>query len=149
MTGMMTSFSLPGLPSLFSLRISSAPCGAELRANASFGDTAAITPREESVEAMRAANALRVNVRFIKSPLKFIVLIRMRSRQCKTENIATRGNRHILSASDRIAHRGRTDVLPRVEVPQRLAVSRVYGFKRTGIVPEKHKTAGRRHSAGR
>src|SRR5580698_9013425 len=63
----MMSFSLPGLPSLLSLRIAPASCAAEHCANASFGNTAAVTPKAESTEAHRAANVLRVKVEFMFS----------------------------------------------------------------------------------
>src|SRR5580700_4902617 len=61
----MTSFSLPGLPSLFILRIPPASCMAEPWANARLGNKVAVTPKAESTEAHRAANVLRVKVEFI------------------------------------------------------------------------------------
>jgi hypothetical protein len=61
---MMTSFSLPGLPSLFSLRIPFAS-PTELCARAIVGETAAVTPNAESTDANRNANILRVKVKFI------------------------------------------------------------------------------------
>src|ERR1700677_3497686 len=63
--GMMTSFSPPGFPSLFSLRIPPASCAGELSASARLGNTAAVNPNPESMEVNRAANALRVKVKFI------------------------------------------------------------------------------------
>jgi hypothetical protein len=62
---MMMSFSDPGLPSLFSLRIPPSLCAEELCARAGLGNTAAVTPKAESTEAQRAENVLRVKVEFI------------------------------------------------------------------------------------
>jgi hypothetical protein len=65
---MMMSFSLPGLPSAFNLRIPLLSCALEACALASEGSTVAVIPSAESMEAKRKANILRVNAKFIKAP---------------------------------------------------------------------------------
>src|SRR5271170_2539482 len=137
----MMSFSLPGLPSLLSLWIAPASCAAEPCANARPGNTAAVTPKAESREVHRVANVLRVKVEFIylllpNRPARFA----RRSRQRETEDVTTCGNRHILFAPDCIAHGGRANVLPSMEMPSRLATLRVHGLKGTRVIPEKHQT---------
>src|SRR5580658_3544114 len=114
---MITSFSLPGFPSLLSLRIAPASCAAEPCADARLGNTAAVTPKAESREAHRAANVLRVKVEFIYLLLQISLRNSRRSRQRETENVTTCGNRDILFAADCIAHRGRANVLPSIEMP--------------------------------
>ena len=64
-TGMMTSFSLPGLPSLFNLRIPFVSGAAEVWAIPDEGNTAEVIPRTDSTEAKRIANILRVRLRFM------------------------------------------------------------------------------------
>src|SRR5580692_2278030 len=146
----MTSFSLPGLPSLFILRIPPASCMAEPCANARLGNKVVVTPKAESTEAHRAANVLRVKVEFIYLLLpNWSSMSACRSRQREAEYVTACGNRHILFAGDRVAHGGRADVLPGIEMPQRFATSRICGFKRAGIVPEKHQFTGGRHGPGR
>jgi hypothetical protein len=75
----MTSFSLPGLPSLLSLRMSPASCVVELLAKARL-DNAAENPKAESAEANRVANVLRVKGKFMNVSFQFIFEIFMRSR---------------------------------------------------------------------
>src|SRR5215472_192262 len=66
---MITSFSLPGLPSEFSLRMPLASWGGLPLAIARVGATAAETPNAESTEANRKANILRLEVKFIDALL--------------------------------------------------------------------------------
>src|ERR1700687_1740939 len=61
----MTSFSLPGFPSAFSLRMAFASC-AELCATPREGSTAAVRPRADRTVPNRIANVLRVEVKFIE-----------------------------------------------------------------------------------
>src|SRR5690348_11642125 len=63
MTGMMMSFSLPGLPSAFSLRMAFA--SSELCAIPRVTPAAAVNPRAERTEPNRTANVRRVDMRFI------------------------------------------------------------------------------------
>src|SRR5579859_946722 len=67
---MMISFSLPGLPSPFSLRMPFASCGSELLAIERVGTTA-LNPKAEITEAKRSVNILRVEARFIDHSFPF------------------------------------------------------------------------------
>src|SRR5216683_5594003 len=70
--------------------------------------------------------------------------------QRETKNVTACGNRHILLASDCVAHRRRAHILPGIEVPQRLATVCVNGLERAGVVAKKNQVAGGCHgSAGR
>jgi hypothetical protein len=62
---MMTSFSLPGFPSPFSLRILFASCVEELCAIPTVGAMVAVIPRADSTEAKRDAKNLRVKFEFM------------------------------------------------------------------------------------
>ena len=146
---MMTSFSLPGLPSLIQLADSSGiPARRRaLRESAWLAIWRTVTPRAENIEANRAANVLRVKYRIHvpPNPFKFnCEYFKSQSRQRETENVTTRRNRHILFARDRVAHGRRTDLLPGVEMPQRLAAARV---RRLQTSRHRHrKTPSRRRS---
>src|SRR5271157_674475 len=75
-TGMITSFSLPGLPSALSLRMAFASC--ELCAVTRVVKPTAVKPRAEKREPNRIANVLRVETKFIfmllsACDLKFVV----------------------------------------------------------------------------
>src|SRR5579864_3195214 len=144
---MMISFSLPGLPSPFSLRMPFASCVSELLAIERVG-TAALNPKAEITEAKRSVNILRVEVRFIDRSFPF-GLRKSLSRQCKAEYITPRCDSNILFSCDRIRHRRRAYILSGVEVPQWLARHGIDGFKRAGIVAEKHQPSRRGQSPSR
>src|SRR4051812_20834444 len=81
---MITSFSLPGFPSLLSFRIALS-CAAGPCAFANTGEAAAVTPNAESTDANRTANILRVR-------LNFIDLLLFQSKIRKTEVFENQGN---------------------------------------------------------
>src|SRR4051812_21400731 len=80
MTGMMMSFSPPGFPSPFSLRMEFASC--ELSATPRVA-AAAVNPRAERAVPNRIANALRVEVKFIFRLLSIYDLEFVVGEKCK------------------------------------------------------------------
>src|SRR4051794_39487347 len=66
-TGMMTSFSLPGLPSPFNFLIPPASCGEGSAEAADDRGTAAESPKTDSTEAIRKAKLLRLEFEFMES----------------------------------------------------------------------------------
>jgi hypothetical protein len=67
-TGMITSFSLPGFPSLFNLRIPpplSAPAVCDTARELNIAE---VTPNADTMEANRALKLLRLNTEFTRIP---------------------------------------------------------------------------------
>src|SRR5438270_3164706 len=137
-TGMITSFSLPGLPSPLSLRI---PLVSEACAIPRADIATEPIPRADKTEANRAANVRRLTVRFICLLLSIENLLPQR----EAEDVASRGDCHVLLAFHRVGHRRRTYVLPRVEMPHRFAGLRLNGLKESRIIAEKHEASGGCH----
>src|SRR5438445_7756519 len=77
------------------------------------------------------------------SPGDFEIVCSLRQR--KAENVASRGDGHVLFSVHCIAHRRSMQALPGIKVPERLARLRVHGFKGLRIIAEKEKAAGSRH----
>ncbi len=69
--------------------------------------------------------------------------------QCESEDVAASGDSDKLFRINRISHRGRADVLPGIEVPQRFSGGRVHSFERLRVIAKKHQSAGSRHDASR
>ena len=63
-------------------------------------------------------------------------------RQRKGEHVTARGDRDILSPSDRVRHRRREERLSGIEVPQRMSVLGVHRFQRVGIIAKEDEPAG-------
>src|SRR5450432_776090 len=141
---MITSFSLPGLPSLLSLRIPLS-CAAGLCAFASAGAAAEI-PNAESTEANRIANILRVTLKFMDL---LLFSLKLDSGQRKTKHVAPRRNRHILFSRNRITHRRRADILPSIEMPERFTGLRIYCLKRSSVVAKENQAPSGRHRPAR
>src|SRR5579864_474159 len=141
--GMMTSLSLPGLPSAFNLRISPEFCAA-----ACDGNAADAKPKADITDANRRPNALRVTDKFI-SPLLQKDFSAPKSRQREAVYVAPCRNRDVLFSFHRIRHRRRADDLSGVEMPKRLSALRIDGLKGSGIVPEENHIPGAGHCSAR
>src|SRR6266852_2066513 len=64
--------------------------------------------------------------------------------QRETEQVASSADGHILNSVYRIGHGRRTERLPRIEVPERLARLGIDGLKGLGVVAKKNQSTRRR-----
>src|ERR1700720_2189008 len=144
MTGVMNPVPA-GLPSK---SIFLTPLEASFWGSGAAEDTEAATPKPETSVAKRPANALRVKrlENICDSPFRFDRSSEI-LRQCKTENVCTRGNGNVLFPQHGVTHRRSANRLAHGEVPQRRARFRINSFERLRIVAEKDQSCRGAHGS--